>query len=326
MNNKEKISNYIRSLGLNTFGFTECRIFHELEEYYNYRKMNNLNVEFEDDNIENRINPFLLMNQGKTIISIAFPYFHKENKNIAKFSKYTLGEDYHLIVNKYLDLICNYINDLGGEANAFVDNNPLPERYIAYLSGLGFVGKNNTFITKEYGSYIFLGEIITSLKLENDKPVLENCENCDLCLKVCPTGVLHDKLINNNFNGCLSYITQKKNIDDIYFNKIKIFGCDICQDICPFNKEIKDSFIESFKAFNFIKEDSLIDIISLDNKSFKEKYKKCSCGWRGKNILIRNALINYHYKNKEDKDDLYKLIKSPYIKEYYDKLFKKEED
>lgn len=324
MNNKTSIINFCRSLGLTTVGFTTCRVFSELENYYSYRKEKGFQIEFEEDDIEKRINPFLLMEDGKTIISIAFPYLHDENRKAKYFSKYTLGEDYHVVVKRYLQRICGYIESLSGKAIGFVDNNPLPERYIAYLCGIGFVGKNNTFITREYGSYVFLGEIITDLPLEIDSPIKEGCSKCQLCLNACPTSTLKEEAKDNDFNECLSYMTQKKHIDEYWFDKFKgkIFGCDICQDICPYNKKAKFSYIEEFKAFDFMKEDELIDIINMNNTTFKEKYQKCSCGWRGKNILIRNSLINYNNIKHEDKDNIIKNINSPYIREYYDKLFK----
>ena len=109
---------------------------------------------------------------GKTIISIAFPYLYDKvyNEN-ASFSKYTLGKDYHIVATQYLKKICKFIEDMGGRAMFFVDSNSLPERYIAQLSGVGFIGKNNALITEKYGSYVFLGEIITDLVVEPDKTI-----------------------------------------------------------------------------------------------------------------------------------------------------------
>lgn len=325
MKNKEKIIKFANSIGIDTIGFTKCRKFEELISEYEYRNLNKLKVEFEEEKIEKRINPFLIMEEGKSIISIAIPYFHEDNKKVNNFSKYTVGEDYHLVVKKYLQLICGYIGELGGRAEAFVDNNPLPERYIAYLCGIGFVGKNNTFITEKYGSYIFLGEIITSLNLESDEPIDKDCGQCNMCIKACPQGLLKENKIENNFNKCLSYITQKKELSDDEIKSIngRIFGCDICQDVCPLNKNAIESNFSEFKALPFMIEDEIENIIAINNSDFKNKYKKCSCGWRGKNILIRNALIKYKHKNKMDVDNIEKNINSPYIKDYYNRLFKR---
>ena len=141
---KDKIIGYCNSLGLDTLGFIPCRRFEELVEFYKYRKENNLENEFEEKEIEKRINPKVYMEDGKTIISIAFPYYHEDvNENNNGFSIYTKRGDYHRVVKEYLEKICIYINSLGWEAISFVDSNYLPERYIAYLAGVGFIGRNN---------------------------------------------------------------------------------------------------------------------------------------------------------------------------------------
>lgn len=317
MNYKITILDYCKSLGLDTVGFSRCRKFNELKLYFEDRKKRGLENEFEENDIEKRINPFLYMEDGKTIISIAFPYLFDFNfAEGIHFSKYTKGRDYHIVVSEYLKKICGFIERLGGEAIYFVDSNALPERYIATQCGVGFVGKNNTIITEKYGSYVFLGEIITNLYMQEDKPLKSRCGECDICQKVCPTGAI---MGNNIPNKCLSYITQKKDIEDEWFSKLqgRIFGCDTCQRTCPYNKEVSFSSIEEFKPYDFMEKADLEELINIDKKSFKEKYSETSCGWRGKNILQRNAIINAITLNKNIKP---KEINSPYVKNYYDRL------
>lgn len=323
MDIKYEVLSYCNELGLKNVGFIKCRIFDELRPYLLERKEKGLINEFEEEDLEKRINPFLLMEEGKTIISIAFPYkYDVEDSGIYKFSQYTLGLDYHRVVKGYLDKICMLLEKLGGKALAFVDSNPLPERYLAYLGGIGFLGKNNNLITKDYGSYVFLAEIITDLEIKEDTPMESLCGKCELCMKSCPTNAIIDK--RNNSNVCLSYITQKKHVENVWFDKLggRIFGCDTCQIVCPFNKNASNSPIGEFVPKEYMKELKLQDLIFLSNSDFKDKYGKHSCGWRGKNILIRNALINYYNEYKEDKDNIKENINSPYIKEYYNKLFK----
>lgn len=318
LNYKLEVLNYCGKLGLDTVGFTECRVFNELKSYFQDRKERNLQNEFEEENIEKRVNPFLYLEDGKTIISIAFPYLFDDNfKDTISFSKYTRGKDYHLVVSDYLKRICQFIESLGGKAVYLVDSNALPERYIAALSGIGFIGKNNLLITEKYGSYVFLGEIITDLEIEYDKPSESKCGDCRLCQNGCPTGAIKTE---NNPNICLSYITQKKEIDDEWFSKFKgrIFGCDTCQRICPYNKDAAFSAIEGFRPKDFMDKINLQELINIDKKTFKEKYSGTSCGWRGKNILQRNALINAMILNKGME---LKEINSPYVRNYYNRLF-----
>jgi len=320
MDYKECIIKYCYEIGLSQIGFTKCRVFHELKEFLTKRKHENIENEFEEKDIEKRINPFLYMKEGKTIISLAFPYMHETSTKADKyFSKYTLGRDYHEVVSKYLESICNFIKSLNGKAIYFVDNNALPERYIAYLSGIGFIGKNNMVITERYGSYIFLGEIITDLEIEEDMPKESKCGNCDICIKACPGRSISEKGYNPNI--CLSYITQKKNINEEEISKLKgkIFGCDICQDVCPYNKHIEFSKINEFEPFDFMRNTNFQEILNMSKKDFNEKYKMTSCGWRGKSVLQRNALINLaHMKRLKEG----KKFNSPYVEEYYNKLLK----
>ena len=323
MDVKEEIIKFANDLSIDLIGFTECKRFDELEEFFKYRKDNNLLNEFEEQDIEKKINPKLLMEDGETIISMAFPYYYEDGKDECKFSLYTRGLDYHKVVGSYLKKICEFIESMGGKAQSFVDSNPLPERYIAVKSGIGFIGKNNTLITEKYGSYVFLGEIITNLKLEGDKPKNYGCIGCNLCMEKCPTNVIIGDNKGFNSSYCISYLTQKKHLNQFELPMIKgkIFGCDTCQKVCPHNRDIETSRIKEFIPIEYMNEVDLVKLIKLDNKTFKEKYINHSCGWRGKNLLIRNGLINYYLRYNKDEDEIKNSITSPYIKEYYDMLF-----
>lgn len=328
------ISDFCEELGMYNLGFIKCRVFDELKPLFQYRKEEGLENEFEEEDINKRINPFLYMEEGKTIISIAFPYLHdKEFDSSGAFSKYTQGQDYHTVVKSYLNKLCEFIEGLGGKALAFTDNNILPERYIAYLGNLGFIGKNNMLITEKYGSYVFLGEILTDLPIETyeddsrtvDKiKEYEQCGSCDICLKECPTKSIN--MGRRNPNICLSYITQKKQIEDKWFNLLKgrLFGCDSCQKKCPYNENIELSNIKEFEPFSFMKAVDIDTMLAMGKGEFKETYALTSAGWRGKNLLQRNALIRaMGYEGRENID--IKKINSPYVKEYYIRLLKKEE-
>ncbi|MFA9397486.1 MAG: tRNA epoxyqueuosine(34) reductase QueG [Clostridiaceae bacterium] len=317
MNFKKEIIEYANSLGLSEIGFVKCEIFEQSKDYLLKRKEYNLENPYEEKSIEKRINPFNYMEGGKTIITVAFPYFKGEHKDEIYFSKYTLGMDYHLIVKKYLDDISSFINGLGFEARSFCDNNSLMERYIALKGGLGFIGKNNMIINRKYGSYIFLGEILTDIELEPNTEVENKCGDCTLCQDVCPTNSLKE----NNSLKCLSYVSQNKNIKDQDFMNFKgrLFGCDSCQDCCPFNKNPEISNLSDFDQFDYMKCVELDELVNLDNNTFRKKYKITASGWLGKNILIRNALINSFYYKRDFKNINFN---SPYVKNYYDRLLK----
>ena len=320
---KVKLKQFIESLGLTTYGFIPLRRFDELISFYQMRKEKKLQNEFEEDEIEKRVNPLLYMQDGKTIISIAFPYRQQENICSNGFSLYTKGKDYHKVVRKYLNQICEFLTQNGYQAEAFVDSNALPERYIAYLSGVGFIGRNNMIITKQYGSFVFLGEIITNLAIDckDMREVTEiasyaECKECRICYGECPTKSINEGKINPNI--CLSYYTQKKELSNQEIKLIRenVFGCDYCQLKCPYNKEVAQTGLEDFKQIKEMNE-KIETYAGMDNKFFKEKISGSSCGWRGKNVLRRNAIIQLAKQGKEIEQY---QGDSSYINEYIKRL------
>ena len=320
---KEKIIDFCNSLGLDTLGFIKCREFTELKEFFYRRKEKGLENEFEEEDIEKRINPFNYMEEGKTIISIAFPYLHNIDYYDNGFSVYTRGQDYHKVVKSYLSKICEFIESIGGNAMSFVDSNFLPERYIAYLANVGFIGKNNLIITKKYGSFVFLGEIITDLEIEtkerdfNEIEKFNECGSCESCYKECPSKSINK--YKKNPNICVSYFTQKKTLEDkeIKLLKGRVFGCDSCQNSCPYNENINFSNIKEFYPFDFMNKENTRELAIIGTKDFKESFLKTSCGWRGKNVLKRNAII----KINSNSGDIQSIkTDSPYLKDYVNRL------
>lgn len=326
-----QIEEFCKSLGLDTFGFIPLRKFEELKPFFIMRHDKKLQNEFEEKDIEKRINPFLYMEDGKTILSIAFPYSEGEEEKENGFSIYTKRLDYHKVVREYLNQICDLIRSLGGKAEAFVDSNTLPERYIAYLAGVGFIGRNNMVITEKYGSYVFLGEIIMDLEIPceekhsfEDIAKFEECGDCKLCYGECPTKSINAFRVNPNI--CLSYYTQKKELSDqeIQLLKGNVFGCDYCQLKCPYNLKKVQKGLKQFNSLDFMNEELEV-YAQMDNKYFKEFISKTSCGWRGKNVIRRNAILQLARQGKEV--DRYQGD-SPYVNEYIwraQKLFQSED-
>lgn len=324
---KEKILEFCKNNGIYNVGFIECRQFTELYDFYKNKKEQGLENEFEEKDIDIRINPNVYIEDGKTIISIAFPYLYNQEYEDNGFSIYTRGQDYHSVVLKYLKGIVDILEEAGAKAVALTDSNTLPERYIAYIAGVGFVGKNNMIITKEHGSYVFLGEIITDVDIFDDDvrsfdeiKMFKECGECEICYKECPTKSINK--IKKNSNICMSYITQKKEIDDKFIKIMdgRIFGCDSCQLKCPYNVGVKLSEIPEFEPMEFMNKVSTDEMIALDNVTFKKTFKLTSCGWRGKNTIIRNAMIRKSIHEKKDIGDI--KSNSEYINDYKNRLLK----
>ncbi|ONI38183.1 hypothetical protein AN639_08320 [Candidatus Epulonipiscium fishelsonii] len=227
---------------------------------------------------------------NQTVLSIAFPYYDFKN-NHNGFSIYAQRSDYHKVVHNYLNQIRYYL-EIDGEC--YVDNNNLPERYIATIAGIGFIGKNNMLITEKYGSFVFLGEIIFNkslINLDQQDKLLENkCNSCTICVDRCPTNALGQK----NINICLSHLSQQKVLtphEETLLKQYKnIFGCDICQLCCPYNKNVLPSPLKEFETINMDKNPLIF--ANMTNKYFKDNIKHTSAGWRGKNVIKRNALFS----------------------------------
>lgn len=321
---RQKIEAFCQSLGLDTFGFMKCRRLDELETYYKERNAAGLQNEFEAKELKQRLSTAHYLENGKTILSIAFPYaYDLESSNENGFSIYTKRLDYHRVVKSYLDQIVQLIESLGGQGIALVDSNTLPERYIAYLCGVGFIGKNNMLITEKYGSYVFLGEIIMDLEIPCDKERTraellshKECGECQICLGKCPTKSINSHRCNPNI--CLSYLTQKKELSEKQIKLLKgnVFGCDFCQLQCPYNLKAQSSPLEVFAALPYMEEEAEV-YAQMDNAFFKQKMSSTSCGWRGKNVLKRNAMIRMAYEGKEVEG---LRGDSPYLNEYIDQL------
>ena len=197
-----------------------------------------------EKNIDKRLDPRLLVPGSKSVISLSYNYFPPKKlieENNFIISKYAYGKDYHKVLKKKLKKLFASIREKIGkiEGRVFVDSAPIHERAWAKLSGLGWVGKNSLLINKNKGSYFFLAEIICDLELEYDEPVLNRCGSCTRCIDACPTDAITEAQVIDA-KKCISYLTieNKENIPEELSGSLNnsIFGCDICQDVCPWNK------------------------------------------------------------------------------------------
>jgi len=191
-----------------------------------------------------RLDPSLLVPGAKSVVSLMFNYAtdaEQEDPNAPKISKYALGQDYHQVVkNKLFGLLKEIKSEIGDiEGRVFVDSAPVMERAWAKKGGIGWIGKNSLLISKESGSYYFLAEIISDLDLVADGPIKDYCGSCTACIDACPTdAILPGREIDSN--KCISYLTieLKDEIPETFVGKMDnwAFGCDICQEVCPWNR------------------------------------------------------------------------------------------
>lgn len=226
----------------------------------------------------------------RSAIVCLFPY-HVPYSGATNLARYTWATDYHLVVTDYLQRLVDELSSTNPSElfSIHCDTSPLADRYMAYLAGLGFYGKNKCFINPIWGSYIVIGTVLTTLEFEPNTPMTETCLGCNRCISAC----LGNCLDHNEFkyDTCKSYLTQKKgDLTDDEQSIIKksplVFGCDMCQEVCPHNKNLPTTPIVEFQSIEPYVD--IEELESISNKEFKAKYGHRAFSWRGKKILIRN--------------------------------------
>lgn len=310
-----EIQKLAKEIGISKIGFTAADDFDYLEKTLRAGVEEGRTTGFEHKVIEERIKPKLSLASAKTIISIAVAYPNKlpvkppkTQYKRGKITPNSWGLDYHYVLQDKLDRLAKGIEELTEdfEYKGMVDTGALVDTAVAKRAGIGFIGKNGLVISKEFGSYMYLGELITNLEIEPDQEVDYGCGDCTRCLEACPTSCLiGDGTMNAR--RCLSFQTQDKGMMAMEFRKkIKtvIYGCDICQICCPYNRGIDNPIASEIDPE--LAQPELIPFLELSNKSFKEQFGKIAGSWRGKNILQRNAIIAL--ANAHDRSAVVKLV------------------
>jgi len=237
-------------------------------------------MKYMENYFDKRLNPTLLVEGCKSVISLSYNYFPEklQTKNSYKISKYAFGEDYHIVIKQKLSAFVEQLQkEIGDFAfRIFVDSAPVLEKAWAKKSGLGWIGKNSNLITKQQGSFYFLAEIICDLDLEYDTEVRDFCGKCTQCIDSCPTDAITEPYVVDG-SKCISYFTIElkeafpKDVSEKFQDWI--FGCDICQDVCPWNRFSKPNLEEKFQAKKEILDFSKKDWEEITEDVFKELFK-----------------------------------------------------
>ena len=318
---KNDLIQYSRTIGIDKIGFTTASPFDELKNRLIRQQELHYQSGFEEPDIDKRTNPNLLMDEAQSIISIAVAYPSKmTNRVVSKngerrgiFSRASWGMDYHIVLRERLKKLEAYIKEKvpGALCKSMVDTGELADRAVAERAGIGWSGKNCAIITPEFGSYVYLGEMITNLPFEPDIPMEDQCGTCNKCIEACPTGALVQGG-QINAQACISFLTQTKDmIAEEFRNKIgnRLYGCDSCQTACPINKGKDFHLHQEVEPEPEIAKPLLKPILKLSNRQFKEKFGHVSGAWRGKNPIQRNAMIALaHFKDDSALEDLVDLL------------------
>jgi epoxyqueuosine reductase len=319
---KELIA-YSKEIGIDKIGFTTADPFLTLKDRLYKQQELNYQSGFESKDIERRTDARKIMNEAHSIIAIALAYPSKM-KNSPKskkgstrgiFCRASWGEDYHTVVKKKLLQLESFIllHFPNAKVQSMVDTGELVDRAVAERAGIGWSAKNCSIITPEFGSYVYLGEMITSLPFEPDSPIEDQCGECTKCMDVCPTSaiVTPGQL---NAKNCIAFLTQSKEMIPLEFRKEignRIYGCDTCQTICPKNKGINFTHHEEMEPDPESVKPLLRSVLKVSNREFKKQFGTMSGSWRGKNPIQRNAIIALaHFKDETALEDLKDLAKN----------------
>lgn len=272
INNKEKYTQLIKAeskrLGFLSCGISKAGFLEEeaprLESWLN--KNQHGQMAYMENHFDKRLNPTLLVEDAKSVISLLLNYYPSEeqNKESYKISKYAYGQDYHFVIKEKLTELLHTIQSEIGDVSgrAFVDSAPVLDKAWAAKSGLGWIGKNSNLITQKTGSFYFIAELIVDLELDYDYATTDHCGTCTACIDACPTEAIVSPYVVDG-SKCISYYTieLKDNLPQEMKGKFNdwMFGCDICQDVCPWNRFSKPHkeplFQPNSEVLSFTKKD-----------------------------------------------------------------------
>lgn len=277
------VKDIAQSMGFDSCGIAEARRLDDdarrLENWLN--KGFHGEMKYMENHFDMRVDPTLLVPGAKSVITLLYNYFpdQKQDSQLPKVAKYAYGKDYHLVIREKLSDFLHRVREKIGqiEGRGFVDSAPVLERAWAVQSGLGWVGKNGNLINKKKGSFFFIATLITDLKLKSDVPYVQDfCGTCNRCIEACPTNaILPNKEIEAS--QCISYFTielKQSQLPDQFKGKSGewIFGCDICQDVCPWNRFSQPHQEPSFDPLNSILTFSIQDWINTDKYTFNQLF------------------------------------------------------
>lgn len=311
--NKQELTRLIKTEALN-LGFQECGISKAEELKVESKALqswlgNNFHGEMKymENHFEKRTDPRNLVPNARSVISFLYNYYPgKENSGEQHYriSKYALGKDYHHVIKKKLKSLVRLIEDHTQSENtrAFVDSAPVMDKVWAVKSGLGWMGKNTCLINRKLGSFFFIGEIITDVELNYDSTKQKDlCGSCNRCIRACPTEALTEPYLLDS-NKCISYLTIEYKGENLPSRLREgfdnwIFGCDICQDVCPWNRMAKPHDEPVFRPNELLQKMTKQDWDNLDEEKFSILFKNSAV----KRTKISGLKRNIRFVSDNDK-------------------------
>lgn len=300
----EQVRQEAYRLGFEACGFAKARRLDEearrLEEWLTHGKHGTM--EWMEKHFEKRVDPARLVPGCKSVISVLCSYnqdfetIHPKDAGKPKISKYALGEDYHKVLKEKLYALFHFTKELFGglEGRIFVDSAPVLDKAWAIQSGNGWIGKNSNVLNKDLGSWFFIGEMIVDVEFSYDHPTTDHCGSCTRCIDACPTDAIYEPYKVDS-NKCISYLTieLREQIPDEYHDALGnwIYGCDICQDVCPWNNSALKGSEERLFAQKELLDKDLNFWEELNPETYRELFKNSAVKRAKYEGLKRNIAI-----------------------------------
>ena len=287
----EELKRYAVSLSIPVSGVCDAEDDPVLLEQLKKRRQAFSFCEFEEADAALRCSFKHMMPEARSVFVCLFPYYIRSLPE-GNISCYAMVQDYHRVVNEMLGQVVDYVKEKEPQASCRIlcDVGPQVDRRLAYRAGLGFFGKNNLLIHPVYGSYFFIGSILMSVPFAADKPLEQSCDDCGACLASCPGQALSE---NFGFDSsrCISYLTQKKELSaaerGLLATQDSVYGCDVCQKVCPHNQNVPDTPIQAFyqSPVTELAEETLT---TMSNREFKRVYGNYPFSWCSKKTIQKN--------------------------------------
>lgn len=300
---KEELKRAAPEMGIDDIGFASADPFVSLKSILQNHRDKGYESGFEEPDLDKRTTPSLTGAEPASIIAIAVAYPSKmSNPPKSEPGKYrgimarsAWGRDYHVVLREAMAKLEDFIRERVPDAilDSMVDTGALVDRAVAERAGIGFSAKNCSIISPKFGSWIYLGEMVTNIPFPPDTPVTEDCGECTKCIDACPTGALVGPG-QLNAQRCVSFLTQTKGfVEEEDMRKIgnRLYGCDTCQIVCPKNKGLNWSHHPELQPDPEKAKPLLLPILDMSNREFKEAFGDTSAAWRGKKPIQRNAVI-----------------------------------
>lgn len=307
----DEVKSTAARLGLDLVGIADALPFARAEAALQAAAAAGYRFPFTEPEVGRRVDPAQVLPGVRSIIAAGLAYgpdgrtaraalTGRSQPGRGWLSRYCRGRDYHHVLGQKLTALAAWLEQRvpGARTRVCVDTSPPLDRAVAERAGLGFFGQSTNLITRRFGTWVFLGEILTDMALHPDSPGAGTCGGCTRCIDACPTGALVGPYVLNS-DACLSYITQEKGfVPERYRRSLGnfLFGCDICQDVCPYNLRVgvepgRDPELLATPVPGGEAGPPLSDVLSMTRSQFQRWFRPTAAGWRGKTVLQRNALI-----------------------------------